>query len=218
MATKSVILIRHAESEHHIKKLSGGWTDTPITEHGHRQAHLLAQRLKSELGDTPIRLFTSDLLRTQNTAQHIAEAFGVEPVADDRLRELNNGEAANLSQDEVNRRWPRAAGPMGLDERAWPKSETWREFYGRAGAFLDTLDLDGPPPVVVTHGGTLFVLVARWLNMPAELMKVSNFHAHVTSITVLKMPENGLREVERLNDVAHLVGTDGWVSLGAALG
>ena len=214
MDTKTIIVVRHAESEHHIKKLSGGWTNTPITEVGHQQAHRLAQRLKTELAGRPVRLITSDLLRTRNTAQHIAEALGVEAVADERLREFNNGEAANLPQEEVDRRWPREPGPMGLDERAWPGCETWREFYARACAFMDALDLDGPTPILVTHGGMLFVLVAAWLNMPPELMKVSNFYAHVTSVTVLRRPAHGLKEVERLNDVSHLAGMQGWVGLG----
>lgn len=217
MPNRSVVIVRHAESEHHIKRLSGGWTDTPITERGHQQAHLVAERLRSELGDVPVRLFTSDLIRTQETAQHIADAFGVEPIQDERLREFNNGEAAGLTIEEVDRRWPRIAGPMSLDERPWPGCETWREFYERAGAFLDTLDLEGLLPIVVTHGGTLFVLVARWLGLPPELMKAVNFHAHVTSITVLKRPGNGLSEVERLNDVSHLAGLDGHVGLAKAI-
>lgn len=212
----SVILVRHAESEHHIKRLSGGWTDTPITENGHRQAHLVARRLKSELGGHPVRLITSDLLRTQNTARHIAEALGVEPLLDERLREFNNGEAAGLTAEEVERRWPREPGPMGLDERPWPGCETWREFYARAGAFLDSLVFDGPTPLLVTHGGTLFVLVAHWLGLPPERMKVVNFSAHVTSISVLRT-WHGLREVERLNDIAHLAGHEGHVPLGEIL-
>lgn len=214
---RTVILVRHAESEHHVKRLSGGWTDTPITELGHQQAHLVAQRLKLELGETPVRLFSSDLLRTQDTARHIADALGVEPMLDERLREFNNGEAAGLTIEELERRFPGPAQPWGLDHRQWPSGETWREFYARAGGFIDTLDFDGPLPVLVTHGGTVFVLVARWLGLPPELMKVVNFHAHVTAVTVLKRPDHGLSEVERLNDVSHLAGMKGWVSLGSAI-
>lgn len=214
MPAKTVILIRHAESEHHVKRLSGGWTDTPITELGHQQAHRVAQRLKAELGEAPVRVVTSDLLRTRDTAQHIGDAFGIEPIADERLREFNNGEAANLSQEEVERRWPRPAGAMGLDERPWPGCESWRDFYARAGAFLDALDLDGPTPILVTHGGTVHVLVSHWLGLSPELMKAVNFSAHVTSLTVLR-EWHGLREVERLNDVSHLAEMQGWVGLGA---
>lgn len=214
---RSIILVRHAQSEHHVRGLTGGWTDTPLTELGHRQAHAVAQRLARELGGTPVRLLTSDLLRTQHTAQHIARALGIQPVADQRLREFNNGEAANLTQEEAERRWPRPAGPLGLDERPWPGCETWREFYARAGGFLDSLEPEGLTPLLVTHGGTVFVLVAHWLGLPPELMKVVNFSAHVTGVTVLR-ENSGLREVERLNDIAHLAGIAGHVPLGRAAG
>jgi probable phosphoglycerate mutase len=217
VSSRSVILVRHAESEHHIKRLSGGWTDTPITERGHEQAHLVAQRLKTELGDTPVRLYTSDLLRTRNTAQHIADTFDVVPTADERLREFNNGEAAGLTIEEMERLFPGPPPPWGLDHRQWPSGETWREFFHRAGNFVDSFDFDGPLPIVVTHGGTLLVLVARWLGLPPDLMKAVGFHAYVTSITLLKWPDHGLREVERLNDVSHLKDAGGWMSLGAVV-
>ena len=213
MSHNSVILIRHAESEHHTRKLSGGWTDTPITELGHRQANLVAARLKAELGSAPVRLIASDLIRARETAEHIAGALGVEVRAEPRLREFNNGAAAGLSVEEVERRWPRAASPMGLDERPWPGCETWREFYARAGHFFDSLSMDGPTPILVTHGGTVYALVAHWLGLAPEQMKAVNFSAHVTSVTVLR-DWNGLRDVERLNDVSHLIGTDGYVALG----
>ena len=216
MAAKSVILVRHAQSEHHVRRLSGGWTDTHLTELGHQQAHRVAQRLRSELGDTPIRLFTSDLLRTQDTARHIAEAFGVTPILDERLREFNNGEAAGLTYEEVQRRWPEKPGPWGLDHRQWPGGETWREFYQRSGSFIDALDMDGPLPIVVTHGGTVATLIVRWLALALESSELQNFSAHVTGITVLRELGHGVRGLERQNDVAHLAGMEGWVSLAAA--
>jgi len=216
VTTGTVILVRHAQSEHHVKRLSGGWTDTPLTELGHEQARRVAARLKSELGATPIRLFTSDLLRTRDTANHIAQAFAVEAIADERLREFNNGEAAGLSIDEVLARWPESPGPWGLDHRQWPGGETFREFHDRAGGFIDTLDLDAELPVVVSHGGTVSVLVARWLGFPPDLFETVHVGTHVTGVTVLKDLGYGRRGLERVNDVSHLSGMDGWVSLAAA--
>jgi probable phosphoglycerate mutase len=89
------ILVRHAQSEHHVLGLTGGWTDTPLTALGHEQSRLVAARLTDELGVTPVRLYSSDLVRAHETARHIGEAFGVEAVLDERLREHNNGECAN---------------------------------------------------------------------------------------------------------------------------
>jgi broad specificity phosphatase PhoE len=210
-----IILLRHGQSEHHVRGLSGGWTQTPLTALGHEQSERAAARLKAELGEIPVRLFTSDLLRCQETARHIAAAFGVEAVPDARLREHNNGAAVDLTMTEVRERFPGVFdSPWPLDFRPFPGSETGREFYERAGAFIDTLPDKGPLPVVVSHGGTLICLVARWLGLTPEALEPVGFAFHTASITVLQTDRHGSRIVERLNDIAHVAGLDGWVGLG----
>jgi hypothetical protein len=58
-------------------------------------------------------------------------------------------------------------------------------------------------------------LLARWLLLePASLAPIL-FSAYPTSITVLA--SRPLREVERLNDVAHLKGMTGDAPLGALI-
>jgi probable phosphoglycerate mutase len=213
-----MILVRHAQSEHHVLRLTGGWTDTPLTALGHEQSRLLASRLRSELGPRPVRLFSSDLKRAMETAVHIGEAFGVKTVADPRLREHNNGECADLTIDEAKQRWPDTwAVPVALDMQAYPGAETPRGFYERAGAFIDDLDDEGTLPIVVTHGGTMVCLVARWLGLTAEVLEPIGFSAHTTGITVLQTDQHGSRIVERLNDTAHLAGLEGGVKLGDLL-
>jgi broad specificity phosphatase PhoE len=214
---KLVVIVRHGQSEHHVRKLTGGWTDMSLTEVGHEQARRVAARLKQELGDREITLYTSDLLRAGETARHLADAFGVEPVIDERIREHNNGEAANLTIEEARVRYPAwfAEGSsiwaFGSPAPA-PGAETGAEFFARCASFLDSLPADGPVPVIVTHGGTIMCLVARWLLMEPHSIAAVGFTAHTTSITVLT--GHRFREVERLNDVAHLAGMSGWVSIG----
>jgi probable phosphoglycerate mutase len=210
-----VVLVRHAESDHHIRGLTGGWTQTPLTALGHEQSRRVADRLKSELGDIPIRLYTSDLLRCHETAGHISAAFGVEPIFDQRLREHNNGEAVNLTMAEATVHFPGVFGsPWAADFRPFPGSETGREFYERVAGFLDTFDGDGPLPVVVSHGGTIIRLVARWIRLPVESLETAGFAIGTTSITVLQSGGHDGRIVERLNDTAHLAGMEGRVTLG----
>jgi broad specificity phosphatase PhoE len=132
MPSRLILLIRHAQSEHHVRRLSGGWTDTPLTPLGHEQSRRLATRLRAELPDTVIRLYSSDLIRAQETARCIAEQFEVEPIIDARLREHNNGVAAGLTIDEVRVRFPNALR-ASIDERPYPEAETAREFYARQG-------------------------------------------------------------------------------------
>ncbi|MGH2611056.1 MAG: histidine phosphatase family protein, partial [Tepidiformaceae bacterium] len=201
-----VIIVRHGQSEHHVRGLTGGWTDTPLTDTGHEQAHRVATRLKGELGDRAITLYTSDLLRAGETARHIADAFGVEPVADERIREHNNGEAANLTWDEAKARFPEAFAqpPHSLwsgEPQLVPGAETGAQFYERCASFLDSLPADGPIPLLVTHGGTIMCLVARWLLIEPQGIAPIGFSAHTTGITVLT--GRPYRQLERLNDASH---------------
>jgi len=209
-----VVLIRHAQSGHHVQGLTGGWTNTPLTELGHQQAHRLAARLKAELGETPIRLYTSDLVRCAETAAPIATALGVVPISDARLREHNNGAAAHLTVAEARARFPETFDAFwGMDLRPYPGAETWAEFYTRGAAFLEALPADGPVPVLVSHGGTIMTLTAAWLRLDLQTVERTWFAVHPTSISVFQSDRWDRRGIERLNDAAHLAGTEGWVRL-----
>ena len=207
-----IIVVRHAESEHHVRRLSGGWTDTPLTDLGRRQAEAVAGRLRREI-DTPTRIYTSDLKRAAETAAPIATAFGIDAIPDWRLREQNNGDAAGLTVDEMLGRFPQEPFPHPPDHRPFPGGETAREFRTRVGSFMDELVLDETPTIVVTHGGTLRPLVACWLELSDELVAGMGFPSHVTGITVLTVGWHTMREVERMNDVGHLAGMQGYARL-----
>jgi probable phosphoglycerate mutase len=88
-----LILVRHGESEHHVMELTGGWTDTSLTDRGRRQAERLGPALPFPELDRCLRLFSSDLLRARQTAEAISEFAGLRPVLRAELRELNNGVA-----------------------------------------------------------------------------------------------------------------------------
>ena len=207
---RTVILVRHAQSEHHVRGLTGGWTDTPLTELGHRQAECVAERLGRELSGVAVSIFSSDLIRTRETVEHIARRIAVEANFDQRLREWNNGEAAGLTSDEANRRWPQPAR-WTADLRHWPRSETWREFQSRAADFLDDVPTTDGAMVVVTHGGTIEALVSAWLGFSAEAMEGVGFRSDVTGVTVLAEAagESRYRTLERANDTSHIRGMEG---------
>ena len=113
-------------------------------------------RLAQELDGARVSLYTSDLVRASQTAEAIAGALGVKPVADARLREHNNGECANLTHEEAFERYPGVYGQvLPLDEAAYPGAETARALFDRAGAFIADLRDDGTTPIAVSHGGTI---------------------------------------------------------------
>ncbi|MBN9493103.1 histidine phosphatase family protein [bacterium] len=212
MGKPVVIAVRHAESVHHVRGLSGGWIDTPLTDLGRKQALTVAQRLKREIAG-PVRLYTSDLKRAAETAEPIAAAFGVEAAHDVRLREQSNGEALGLTIEEMLNRFPQQPFPHAPDHRPFPGGETAREFRARVSSFMEDLRTDDGVAILVTHGGTMRPLIAHWLGLSEETASTIGFPSHVTGITVLTEGWHGLREIERLNDIGHLAGIPGYVPI-----
>ena len=201
---RSIILVRHAQSEHHVNKLTGGWTDTGLTELGRRQAACLASRLKREIGDAPCQLYCSDLKRALQTAEIIGKEIGVTPNPVPELRELNNGIAAGKSQEEAKQYALEITRPM-LDWQPYPQAETWRQFYSRVAACMDRLTVKQEALfLLVTHAGTIINIVAWWLRLDIDMLGKVSFDTLPASLSVLRVNRWNERTIERLNDTAHL--------------
>src|SRR5690606_17405011 len=72
-----LFLVRHGQSEHHVRDVTGGWTDVGLTELGHIQAQRVAEHLALAVGGEPVSLFSSDLARAAATADAIGRRLGV---------------------------------------------------------------------------------------------------------------------------------------------
>ena len=51
LSMRDLVLLRHGEAEHHVRGLTGGWTDLALTAEGRRQANTAAVRLGELLAD-----------------------------------------------------------------------------------------------------------------------------------------------------------------------
>jgi probable phosphoglycerate mutase len=199
-----IILIRHAQSEHHVTGMTGGWTDTDLTEVGRRQARGLASRLKQEIATLPFRLYCSDLKRALQTADIIGRAIGVTPDPVPELREFNNGIAASMSEEEA-KQYARELTSPALDWQPYPEAETWRQFHSRVSACMDRLVSDQEELLLlVTHGGTIINIVAWWLQLEIDMLGKVSFAASPASISLLRLNQWSERTIESLNDTAHL--------------
>ena len=45
---KLILLIQHCQSEHHVRGMAEGWTDTSLTDLGRKQAESIGIRLAAE--------------------------------------------------------------------------------------------------------------------------------------------------------------------------
>ena len=104
---RTLVLVRHGQSEWNKKNLFTGWRDPDLTEQGHNEAiaagKLLAQRdIKFDIA------FTSVLQRAEKTCQHILDGIGqsdLETIHDQALNERNYGDLAGLNKDDAREKW-----------------------------------------------------------------------------------------------------------------
>ena len=199
-----IILVRHGEAEHMVSDLTGGWTNSDLTEAGRKQAGAVAQWLTEELPFGRVRILSSDLNRAVQTSEPIAEALEVDFTCHRGIRELNNGIAAGKTKQEV-KQFLDNAPKISIDWHPYPKSESWGEFYARVSDFMNEVN----PPlnetvVIVCHGGTINMITSWWLGLEPEHMNRVFFQCAPTGVTVLHKDRHGNHAVERLNDTFHL--------------
>ena len=94
-----IITVQHTQAEHHLNGMVGGSSDWPLTPLGQNQAGRIAEALRKELGEKPdYVLYASDMIRTTQTAQAIAEALGLPIVPVPEMREIKVGSATGKSR------------------------------------------------------------------------------------------------------------------------
>lgn len=206
MDASTIYLIRHAQSEHHLNDLTGGWTDSNLTELGHLQAQSTAARMKVLLEGKTASLVTSDLKRASQTAEYIARALELPLHLEASLREINNGQGANKSHAEAERIRQPIIGPR-LDWQPYPEAETWRAFYYRTVAGVEKITEQYPGPIVlVSHGGTLINIAAWWLYIHPEHLDKISFQFDPACLSILRINPWNERSIYLLNDTSHLDG------------
>lgn len=88
---RKIIIVQHCQSEHHINNITGGWANTPLTELGRNQAELIGLKLKNELEEESYTMYSSDLMRSKQTADIVANHLNLNVIEDMDLREINTG-------------------------------------------------------------------------------------------------------------------------------
>ncbi|MDP4091396.1 MAG: histidine phosphatase family protein [Bacillota bacterium] len=204
---KDLYIIRHGEAAHHIgEALTGGWTNSGLTDKGRRQAEEAGKKLAPVLKGKSFDFYCSDLERAWDTADVIGRFIEKEPMAFRELRELNNGDAANLSRQEAEKIFIPAREPM-MDWVPYPNAESWRMLNNRVFEFMDRIDETSKETVVaVTHGGTAIAIINWWLELDDQHISKTSFDINPCSITRLRINGWGEKTIARLNDTSHLAG------------
>lgn len=103
MAHKTLILVRHGQSEWNLKNLFTGWRDPDLTDKGVTEAITAGKKLK-ELGFQFDLAFTSNLQRAQRTLKLMLEQLGqenLETIYNEALNERDYGDLAGMNKDQA---------------------------------------------------------------------------------------------------------------------
>jgi len=154
-------LVRHGQDDNTVR---GGWSMSPLTENGIRQAEHLAEVIASDKAAYDIRrIFSSDLPRAVQTARPTAAALGLEIEERPEFRETNNGELAGMKNVIALRRFPGMFWNTLDWDQHYPGGESPHEFYDRISAAWEKLkaEVSGSDGniMLVTHAGVINVIM-----------------------------------------------------------
>ncbi|WP_126285208.1 histidine phosphatase family protein [Burkholderia stagnalis] len=207
MASTQILFIRHGETAWNRIKRIQGHIDIPLADTGLAQAQRLAVRLAREARDgTRLdAIYSSDLMRAQQTAQPAADALGLPLVLREGLRERAYGVFQGHDSTEIEARFPDAyAAWQTRDPGFEPEGgESQRAFYHRVLHALEPIVAAHPGGRIacVAHGGVLDC-VYRFAN-GLELAAPRNYQLLNTSINVVDYA-GGRAQVVQWADISHL--------------
>ncbi len=195
---RRLVLLRHGRTEWNHSRRAQGHADVPLDEVGHAQAQAAAPYLAAM---RPVRLWSSDLARAAQTAEHVAAACGLEIAYDARLREFSVGERTGMTWDEAVQEFPQIAEGVGLGEqlRGVPGAETDEDVLARIVPALEDCAAalePGETGVVVTHGAALRLAIGGLVGWGRSAGKVLGVLDNCHWATILAPVDGGQRRLQ----------------------
>jgi alpha-ribazole phosphatase len=164
-----IYLLRHGEVVGAETRRFIGHLDAPLSRLGERQCQAQAARLA---GVKLAAVFSSDLARARHSAQIIAAAGGLTPIALPALREMAMGRWEGLTAAEIQAREPRAFADWmaRVGEFPFPEGESVPQLAARAIPAFETIAAAhaGQAVAIVAHGGTNRALLCHALGLPLD--------------------------------------------------
>ena len=164
---RTMILVRHGQSEWNLKNLFTGWKDPDLTDLGVTEA----KHAGEILGERNIKFdiaYTSHLIRAQRTCQFILDGVGqssMKAIEEEALNERDYGDLAGLNKDDARKKW--GDEQVHVWRRSYdtppPGGESLKDTGARVWPYYmtDILPqvLSGKCVLVAAHGNSLRALV-----------------------------------------------------------
>ncbi len=173
--SSTALFLRHGETDYSKHRFyDDAIEDPPLNARGRSQASLWTDKIETKY-KTLSGLYVSPSLRTQETATIATQKLGIDIQTNDGLRERSFGTWGGLNAEEVKKQFPEdwAAWKRDKIEHVPLGGESLKGFFTRVKETIAQLTSQHPEQtiLVVTHAGTIRMLVIAALEMPLENFK-----------------------------------------------
>ncbi|MFO1386304.1 MAG: histidine phosphatase family protein [Chitinivorax sp.] len=163
--------VRHGETDWNVQRRLQGHIDTPLNQTGQAQAEATAKGLNGHVFDA---IYSSDLIRTLQTARYAAQLLDLPIHLRSDLRERHYGAFQGLTYSEAERNFPGDYARFKAREAAYEildDGESLLQHRQRVQICLENIAAKhaGESVLIVTHGGVLDIIyrLATGLDMSA---------------------------------------------------
>ena len=159
-STNQYYILRHGQTIYQTKRRA--WTypwpekkPVLLTKNGENQIKKAAKELKRKKIDL---IYSSDITRTRQTADIVAQDLGIKIIFDKRLRDVNLGIYHGGRKDKFFRNFPKNLGYFYGKKP--PRGENWGEVKKRIIDCLNDIDKrnQNKTILIISHGDPLWLL------------------------------------------------------------
>lgn len=192
MSETHILLVRHPETYANVNGVFVGRGNSDFTQVGLEQ---LARAPHVVAEFQPESIWSSPLPRALVLAQAIADVADREVTIDDRIVELDFGDAEGMTYDEVTAKGM-SFNYRNLNSPVAPNGESRGEIEARSADFCDDLTRLGGRHVVVTHGGVFRASLVHLLGLAST--DIWAFHIHNAQLGYVRVVDgHGMLEEYR---------------------
>ncbi|NLL69562.1 MAG: histidine phosphatase family protein [Epulopiscium sp.] len=196
-------LIRHGETSWNVLGKYQGSSDIPLSLEGQKQA----QALKDKMAFVSLSaIYSSDLQRAYETAKTFAPSHQLPIQSLDLLREINFGEWEGYTAEELRKKYGQSYEQFVKEpfSYSFPGEGSLQKVQQRAKKAIEIIQQNHPTGnvAIVAHGGILKVMMIALLGWDLSFYK--QFWLGNTSVSTIRLKQNGKHVLECLNDTCHL--------------
>lgn len=193
-----LIIIRHGRPER-VELTEGEVADPALTDRGWEQARAVADML---MGEEVHAVVSSPVLRARQTAEPLSEKLGVAVQVDDRLAELDFGNAHYIPAEEMN--WSPEEEQQFIDDPHYlfQAQGGFEPFRNRVvAAFDDVIAANrGRRVAVFCHGGVMGSYLTSIIGT-SEPFAIPNDYCSVMRVAA---SSTGIRTLLSVNETLHV--------------